>query len=160
MAKLSKSTGVFALVILLLAAVIAVIVFVALRGKAPAPAAMPVGKPTAQPLPAYAPPGELTPGFPKELILGGEATSSGSYAINYGSGPSLRTASFGSAKSMLSLFNLYKTYFRSNGWTVVNEITKYQNSRGLYAVKSGAVSSVSIIDNGKTREVVVSYSGK
>ncbi len=155
MPKLSKLAGNFALVIFLVAvgAAAALVVF---HKKAPA---APSGK-TTQPSPSYAPKGELTPGFPKELILDNKAAPGGSYAVNYGTGPSLRTTSFDSNKSMLSLFNLYKTYFKDNGWIITNEVTKYKDSRGLYAIKSREVASVAISDNGKTRQVVVNYAGK
>ena len=151
-----KSAEIFALVMFSVA-VISAVALITLRGKTPAvsPAAR-----TAQPLPSYAPKGELAPGFPKELILDSKATPSGSYAINYSAGSVLRTASFDSGETMLSLFSLYKTYFNGNGWSIINEITQYEDSRGLYAVKGGAVSSVTIVNNGKTRQVMVGYSGE
>ena len=158
MRKLSESVGIFALAIFLVA-VIAALTFALFYYKK-TPATAPGTQTGAQPLPVYAPEGELTPGFPEELILGGESAPAGSYAIDYSAGPDLRTAAFDSRRSTSALFNLYKAYFKDNGWLITNETVKYENSRGIYAVKSGAVASVAITDSGETRRVTVNYSGK
>ncbi|MBU6500323.1 MAG: hypothetical protein KGJ89_00640 [Patescibacteria group bacterium] len=112
-----------------------------------------------KPIAAYASQGKLTPGFPSELILGSaNATTSQSYQINYPyDGSTQDTTDFISAESMLDLFSQYKKYFSQNGWTITREITKYTNSRGLGAEKGGTSMSMAIVDNGKVREVTISY---
>ena len=107
--------------------------------------------------PVFAPSGELTPSFPKELILDDAAKLSQSYLINYSTSTKQYTANFTSSDTMLSLYQNYKKYFASNGWTVVNDTTSYTTSRGLYVRKGTTDASVAIIDQGKTRSVVVSY---
>jgi hypothetical protein len=149
----AKSVRRLALTVVIAVAVAAALAFVFFYKKAPAPA----GQTGAQPVPKYAPQGELTPGFPRELILDSKAALQNSYTINYNPNSHQYTVSFNSLKSMTSLFGLYKDYFKGSGWGIVNEITEYKDSRGLYAVKGGAVASIAIIDGGKTRNVIVSY---
>jgi len=109
------------------------------------------------PAPVYAPKGELVRGFPKELVLDQKGIVSGSYYVNYSTSLNQYTAVFDSTEPMLSLFSQYKDYLSKNGWTITNEITKYETSRGLYAVKGAADASVAIIEQAKSREVTVSF---
>jgi hypothetical protein len=115
--------------------------------------------PPAVGVPAYAPTGQLTSGFPTELIWGNDPTFSQSYSINYSSSTNQYTAVFDSADPMELLYADYTDYFAGNGWTIANATTPSSPTlRGLYAVKANAVAGVVLSDQGAKRHVVVSYS--
>lgn len=147
-------TRLITLIVVLIAAAALVFLIVYLQQfqKPGAPAAQNKGL-----IATEAPKGEVVPGFPRESILDAKSSVDKSYAVDYGGGTVQRTANFTSAKSMPDLFAEYKDYFMKNGWTITNEITKYKTSRGLYAVKGSADANVAIADQGKSREVIVSY---
>ncbi len=105
----------------------------------------------------YAAKGELTPGFPKELILDDGAKLSDSYSIAYDANLKQYTATFDSQKSMKDLFALYQSYFPKNEWMITNQITKYTTSRGLYAKKNNDEIGVAIISGDNANQVVISY---
>ncbi|GEM_PF-4254932 len=113
-------------------------------------------QPAVTPKPVYAPAGELTPGFPKDLILDDAAKVSNSYTIGYNAALNQYTAIFNSEKSAADLSDSYKSYFSKNGWTIVNQTTG-ASSRGIYAKKSNLIVSVSILTKDKSRQVAVSY---
>lgn len=101
--------------------------------------------------------GQLVSGFPKDFILDSKALITASYEINYDPKLNQYTAIFSSDQSMTSLFDKYKSYFSKSGWITAGEITKYSVSRGLYFLKDSNQTSVSIIDQGSSRKVIVSY---
>lgn len=121
-----------------------------------------VQKPSSQPaasnpVPSYAPMGQLVAGFPKELILDPAAQIGTSYSINYSASTNQYTAQWNSSSSMTSLYGQYKSYLQTNGWTITNDVTKYSASRGLYATQGSAEVSVAIMQQGKGSQVIVGY---
>jgi hypothetical protein len=135
------------------AVVIVIIVVIAVvwgyHGSTPPPVGVPV----------YTPKGQLTSGFPTELIWGNDPTLSQSYSTNYSSSTNQYTAVFDSADPMELLYADYTDYFAGNGWTIANATTPSSPTlRGLYAVKANAVAGVVLSDQGAKRHVVVSYS--
>lgn len=131
-------------------AVIVAIVFYARSG--PRSAA-----PSSVGVPVYAPQGELTPGFPKQLVLDSAAAVTNSYSIDYSSTTNQYTAAWDSSSSMSSLYYTYKAYLPANGWAIVNDTTKYPASRGLYAQNASSDVSVAIIAQTTGSQVFVSY---
>ena len=107
--------------------------------------------------PVYAENGRIASGFPKELILDERGSVSNSYAINYDQNLKQYTTEFDSEQSMEELYDAYRAYFEESGWTIVNAITKYPGSRGLYAKKGQTDASVAILDNDRSSKVVISY---
>lgn len=108
-------------------------------------------------LPVFAPKGTVVQGFPTELLLDAQATTSGSYSIPYEANILQRTASFTSHVPMLELFNEYLSYLTRNGWTITNKVTNYSTSRGLQARKGTATVSVVILEEKSSRNVSVTY---
>jgi hypothetical protein len=117
----------------------------------------PTSKPAGAPAPVYAPQGQLTPQFPKQLILDTSAAVNGSYSIGYSSSTNQYTAEFNSSSSMATEYASYKQYFSSNGWTLTNDITKYPTSRGLYASNASADAAIGIVSVGSGSQVTISY---
>ena len=107
--------------------------------------------------PVYAPQGQLTAGFPPELILDPQAALAQSYRVKYQENLNQYTATFNSNQSMLSMFSRYKTYLKNNGWFITNEITQYATSRGLYAQKRSLEVSITITKKDSGSEVSVTY---
>lgn len=105
---------------------------------------------------AFAPNGQLVAGFPKSLILGSAAVS-GSYSINYSSTTHQYTVEWNSSSSMESLYEAYKAYLPSHGWNIVNDITKYAASRGLYARNASSDVSVAVIATGNGSQISIAY---
>lgn len=149
-----RSRKILVIAVAVLVVVLAALLFLYFRRQATPPTSP---APSTQPPLTHAPSGELTPGFPKELVLDAKAKLADSYTINYNQNLNQYTASYDSDKSMLSLFAEYKDYFKNNGWAIVNEITIYKTSRGLYAKKDKSDASVAIIDRKPQRQVTVSY---
>jgi len=150
-----KFSGKFALVILA-TAIVAGFALVVFNKRAPVVA--PAGPAAApQPVLTSAPKGEIIAGFPKELILDKAAEVGSSYSLSYNANLNQYSASYNSALSMNKLYGQYKSYYEDNGWTITNDIAKYQSSRGLYAMNGDSESSVGIFDEGKTRNVIVNY---
>lgn len=108
----------------------------------------------------FLPQGAGDTSFPADLIIGSPGSRNGDYPISYEESGQSRTAGFSSPKSMENLFSGYKDYFKKSGWAITNEITKYADSRGLYARRIDAEASVAIIDKNKNREVLVSLVGR
>lgn len=106
---------------------------------------------------AFAPSGQLIAGFPKDLILDSDPAVSGSYSINYSSSTNQYTAEWNSSSSMESLYEAYKAYLPSHGWTLFNNVTKYAASRGLYARNAASDVSVAIVAQGSGSQVVLTY---
>jgi hypothetical protein len=149
-----KLSGKFALVILAIV-IVAGLALVVLNKRAPAvPPAGPAVAP--QPVLTSAPKGETIAEFPKELILDKAAEVGSSYSLSYNANLNQYSASYVSKIAMGELFDMYKSYYQKNGWTIVNE-TKYSASRGLYAIQGALESSAGIFDEGKTRNVIVNY---
>lgn len=149
-------------VILIVVAVVilaGIIWYALLAGLRPSPgtASMPSAQPGAT---AFAPKGELVPGFPQQLILDGNAAISGSYSISYSSTTNQYTAEWNSSSSMTSLYNTYKQYLTANGWTITNDNTQYPNLRGLYAQSASSDVSVALIVQGSGSQVSVTYLAK
>ncbi len=117
----------------------------------------PASGPSTVGVPVYAPKGELTPGFPKALILDSAAVLGTSYSINYSATTNQYTAAWNSSSSIDSLYNTYKTYLPANGWTIVNENTKYPAARGLYAQNASSDVSVAIWAQSKDSQIIVTY---
>ncbi len=109
---------------------------------------------------AFAPPGQLISGFPKELILDQAAVFGKSYTIGYAHNLNQYTASWASSSSMNDLYNDYIQYFTSHGWTITNSSTNITEFRGIYAVTSTADANV-VMDSGQAAlKVTVSYVNK
>ena len=111
----------------------------------------------AEPNLEYAPEGEFVVGFPEWLILDKESRPNSSYSVSYDENLNQYTASFDSDQSMGDLATLYKNYFKDNGWQITSEVTQYEDSRGLYAIKDSQEASVAIISQNEGTQVVVSY---
>jgi hypothetical protein len=107
-------------------------------------------------VPTYAPAGQLTPQFPKELILDSAAQISSSYVINYSSSSSQYTAEWSSSSSMASLYTRYLNYFPRNGWVVVSKKSS-ATLDGVSAARGYVNANVAIFPKNNATEVVVSY---
>lgn len=142
--------------------VVAVVIFVGiiwyalLEGLRPLPGT--TSAPLAQPgAVAFAPEGELVAGFPKQLIFDNGAAMNGSYSINYSSSTNQYTAAWNSSSSMESLYEAYGAYLPAHGWTILNDVTKFPTSRGLYARNASSDVSVAIIAQRSGSQVIVTY---
>ena len=109
------------------------------------------------PSPVFASQGQLVPQFPKDLILDSNAAVSDSYSVNYSSSTDQYTAEFDSSSSMASLYTSYKQYLPANGWTITNDMTRYTNSRGLYASNASSDVAVGIVSQGDGARVTITY---
>jgi hypothetical protein len=107
----------------------------------------------------YAPQGQLTPQFPKDLLIGAVTSTlvNSSYAINYSSSTNQYTVVFSASSSMAVLYADYTHFFITNYWQITNKITKYPTSRGLYAQNASSDVAVAIIEKGKGSEVTITY---
>ncbi len=146
--KLVLSVFVILLVVLLGAAVI-LSVF-----KTPAKNS-PATQKSSGPAPVYAPKGQLTAGFPKELSLDQKAAVSQSYAITYDQAQKSYSAVFVSDQKIAALHALYKTYFTKNGWQILNESTKGLD--GLYARKGQTDVNLTILSKDQQSQVTIIY---
>ena len=95
------------------------------------------------PAPIYAAKGQLTPQFPRSLILHALSGVTDSYAIPYNASTNQYTAQFDSSSSVDFIYNDYLQYFISSGWHIMNTI-RSGDSRGLYASTSTGEASVAI----------------
>jgi hypothetical protein len=109
--------------------------------------------------PVYAPQGQLTPNFPKELILDPQAQVNSSYSINYDASTNQYTAEWVSSSSLATLYNNYKTYFGNNGWAIANAsgATSASKIGAMYATTSTAKVNVTFLAQGKGTGVSISY---
>lgn len=113
------------------------------------------------PTPVFAPQGQLTPNFPKQLMLDPAAQVGQSYAINYDPNTNQYTAQWTSSSSVATVYNDYQTYFGANGWTITNQSGAKAASKiaAMYAATSTANVNVTIVAQGKGAAVTVSYVG-
>ncbi len=109
------------------------------------------------PAPVYAPKGELTPQFPKELILGGASAVGNSYAINYSSSTNQYTAQWSSASSLANIVAQYKTYLSANGWSVTVNKSVTPSFQSIFARKANLQTLVSIVTEATGTQVTVTY---
>jgi hypothetical protein len=121
----------------------------------------PSAPPPAGPTPVFAPKGQLTPQFPKTLILDSNAGISGSYSVNYSSSTNQYTAQYDSSSTVTSLYNAYHSYFSENNWTLSGSVTTHPAFDALAATQSGAQATVVIsMKNGGGSQVTVTYVGQ
>lgn len=115
------------------------------------------------PVPVFAPQGQLTPNFPKQLMLDPEAQVSTSYAINYDPTTNQYTAEWTSSSSLASLYGDYQKYFADNGWTITNQsgATAASKLAVLYAATTTANVNVTLVAKGGAQggstDATVSY---
>lgn len=100
--------------------------------------------------------GVLTPGVPGTLLLDPSADLAGGYTVKYSTGNDLYAASWTSAHSLDYLLSLYKAYFKNHDWRVMNESTS-EFSRGIAATDGSGSAVISLVDNGDSRTIAVSY---
>jgi hypothetical protein len=131
--------------------VIAVIVFVMWKLTAKP-------KPTG-PVPVFAPQGQLTPNFPKQLILDPQAQVNSSYSINYDPTTNQYTAEWTSSSSLASLYGDYQKYFGDNGWTITNQsgVKTASKLAVLYAATTTANVNVTLVTQGQGSDATISY---
>jgi hypothetical protein len=117
------------------------------------------GKKATGPVPVFAPQGQLTPNFPKQLMLDPEAQVSTSYAINYDPTTNQYTAEWTSSSSLASLYGDYQKYFGDNGWTITNQsgLTSASRLAVLYAATTTANVNVTLVTQGQGAQATVSY---
>jgi hypothetical protein len=111
----------------------------------------------ASPRAAFAPAGQLTAGFPKDLILGQAATLGESYAINYSPAMNQYTANWTATSSLDDLYRQYTAYFISHGWKITNANITLSTLRSIYAATSTADANVVITSGKGGLKVSVSY---
>ena len=118
--------------------------------------------PVATPTPVVAPQGQLTPSFPKELVIDSNAQISNSYSINYDASTNQYTAEWVSSSSLPAVYNDYKTYLGNNGWTITNSsnVTAVSKLGVLYAATSTAKVNVTLVSKGTGSDVSVTYVGQ
>lgn len=95
--------------------------------------------------PTYSPTGQVA-GLPAELGFSQNQTSS-NYGMSYSATTNQYTAEWDSSSSMITLFNDYKTYLTSNGWTITNQ-TSLNGLYGLYASNPSSTVNVAITPDG------------
>jgi hypothetical protein len=119
-------------------------------------------KPAARPIPVFAPQGQLTPSFPKDLVIDSNAQVSNSYSINYDASTNQYTAEWVSSSSLPAVYNDYKTYLANNGWTITNSsnVTAASKLGVLYAASSSAKVNVTLVSKGSGSDVSVTYVGQ
>ena len=111
------------------------------------------------PVPVFAPQGQLTPNFPKGLILDNNAVIAGSYSINYSSSTNQYTAEYNSSDTVPALYKDYQTYFAANGWMVTNSSSIKSASKigVVIAATSSANVNVTLIAKGIGSQATISY---
>ena len=116
-------------------------------------------QPATGPTAVYAPQGQLTPNFPKELVLDPQAQIASSYSVNYDSTTNQYTAQWVSSTTLATMYGDYKTYFSSNGWAITNSSGATSTSKlgAIYASTSAANVSVTMLAQGKATQVTVTY---
>lgn len=120
----------------------------------------PGSKPAATgPVPVFAPQGQLTPNFPKQLMLDPQAEVNTSYSINYDPSTNQYTADWTSSSSLASLYGDYQKYFGDNGWTITNQSGAAAGSKlaVLYAATTTANVNVTLVSQGGHTDATVSY---
>lgn len=119
----------------------------------------PGSKKPAGPVPVFAPQGQLTPNFPKDLILDPQAQIGSSYSINYDAKTNQYTAQWNSSSSVVSLYGDYQKYFGDNGWTTTNQsgVKAASKLAVLYAATTTANVNVTLVARGGGADATVSY---
>ncbi len=112
------------------------------------------------PMPVYAPHGQVTPNFPRGLILDNNAAISQSYSIAYASSTNLYTAIYDSSSTVTSLFEKYKTYLSGNGWTITGTLTTQPTFDVITASSAGGQVQVVVSKQGTGSHVAVGYTAK
>ncbi len=142
-------------------AIVAVIVIAWIVAAMMSPQATPPPQATG-PVPVYAPQGQITPNFPKGLILDSAAAISQSYSIAYASSTNLYTAIYDSSSTESGLFAVYKKYLSGNGWTITGTLTT-TTTPALYAItatSAGGQVQVVVSKQGTGSHVSVGYTAK
>ena len=107
------------------------------------------------PSPVYASQGDLTEGFPEELVIDGTASVESSYTIAYDATVNQHTAVFMSDESPAALRVQYRQFFVDDGWEILNE--NAEGTQFIYAQKERIDVSFSAgIVNGQT-QVIIAY---
>jgi hypothetical protein len=109
------------------------------------------------PVPVYAPQGQLVPNFPKNLILDSNAAISGSYSINYSSSTNQYTAEYDSSSTVTSLYNKYQSYLPQNGWTITGSLTTHPTFDVIAATQGNAQLQVVIDTENKGSQATITY---
>ena len=130
------------------AAIVAVIVVAWIVAAMMPPQATPPPQATG---PVYAPQGQVTPDFPKDLLIDSSATINQSYAINYSSSTNQYTAQFSSTSTVTQLFNSYKAYLVSKGWTITGTLTT-QPDYDIIAASQGNAQMEAVIAVGAQKQ--------
>lgn len=107
-------------------------------------------------MPVYAAHGEVTAGFPKELILDDAARVQESYTISYNDRLKQYTVSFSSSKNAAVLLSEYRNYLQNDGWEIINE-TNLPNIKGVYGRKEFSSVNVVIRANALSSAVDITY---
>ena len=117
------------------------------------------GKKPTGPVPVFAPQGQLTPNFPKQLMLDPQAQVNSSYSINYDPTTNQYTAEWTSSSSLAALYGDYQTYFGNNGWTITNQsgVKAVSKLAVLYAATTTANVNVTLVSRGKGSDATISY---
>jgi hypothetical protein len=105
--------------------------------------------------------GQLTAGFPKELILDSTAALSDSYAINYSSSTNQYTAEWISSSSSDALYDTYHAYITKNGWTITNQADG-SGLKGIYATKASSALNIIMVPQTQSKgtKVMIAYVAK
>lgn len=117
----------------------------------------PAPQAAANPLPVYAPQGQLVPQFPKNLILDSNAVISGSYSIGYASTTNQYTAQYNSSSTVTSLYNEYQSFLSQNGWTINGVITTSPSYDLISASQPNSQLQVLINEQSEGSQVVITY---
>ncbi|MDB4939636.1 MAG: hypothetical protein JWO40_61 [Candidatus Doudnabacteria bacterium] len=94
-----------------------------------------------------APVGQVIVGFPRELLLDSKATPDQSYNMDY-SKQNQYTVNLISAMSPKDLYGLYQSYFKTNGYNLVNQNHTSANLQSIYAIKDNV--EVNVVANKKS----------
>ena len=107
--------------------------------------------------PVFAVQGQVTQGFPKELILDPNALITGSYSVAFATSSNQYTAEWSSSSSMASIFTSYKDYFAANHWIVSNSSTVLSGLNAISAASSTGTAGVMIAAEKEGAKVTISY---
>ncbi len=104
-----------------------------------------------------APVGQITSGFPRELILDPNSATKQSYSIKYDNSNQY-TADFKSSLMPADLYKLYNDYLTANGYTIVNQ-NNTPTFGSVYATKDTSIVNAvfSRIDKATTTTATITY---
>ena len=105
--------------------------------------------------PVYAPKGQLTPQFPKELILDTTVAVNNSCAINYSPTLNQYTAEYDSSNTVKALFADYQSYLSKNGWTITSTLTTRPMFDALNATKGTEQLQVVVSTRDKGSHIII-----